>query len=106
MFRKVYVEATPANCVAFYGPKGDSYKVLDERNIAMPWLWKIDATQWINPTHIVHIEDHPTWDPPLLVITMAIHAGKYEVTLTGEARERLLIYLVRETEPDAPQEPA
>jgi len=37
----------------------------------MPQLWKIDATQWINPAHIVHIKDTPDADPPTLVVLMA-----------------------------------
>jgi len=72
----------------------------------MPQFLKIDATQWINPALIVHIEDNPTWDTPTIDIVMAavqtrpsLYEGKsseldtYTLTLTGPARERVLHYL-------------
>jgi hypothetical protein len=76
----------------------------------MPQFWKIDATQWINPTHIVRIEDDHRSYPPTIMIWMAGvemsargSAGQpHTVTLTGDARERLLTYLARDAVPGEP----
>jgi len=76
----------------------------------MPSFWQIDATQWINPTHILHIEDRPREKPPTLVLWMAApdtgelsHAVQpYHLKLEGAARETLLAYLARETESPPP----
>jgi hypothetical protein len=76
----------------------------------MPQFWKLDALQWINPEHIVHVEDSPQVEPPTVRIKMAAEEPTaqahglepYTLTLTGEARERLLAYLVRDEAPDLP----
>ena len=70
----------------------------------MPQFWQIEATQWINPTHIVHIKDDPTAHPPSLVVLMtAVEPSvrdsalvPYSVALEGAARERVLQYLTDE----------
>ena len=76
----------------------------------MPQFWKIDATQWINPEHTIHVEDHPHWGQPTIDVTMtAIQPTlresalePYTLTLNGEARERLLTYLAGDAAPDVP----
>jgi hypothetical protein len=76
----------------------------------MPQFWQIGATQWINPAHIVHVEDDPTATPPLLSVllpTPAVGIARpsqepHKLRLAGESRERLLAYLARETEPVPP----
>jgi hypothetical protein len=70
----------------------------------MSQLWQIDATQWINPTHIVHIEDDPTGDPPTLHMTLA--TVQLTLRLDGPARDRVLQYLAHDAAPDEPQERA
>jgi hypothetical protein len=80
----------------------------------MPQFWKIDATQWINPAHIVHIKDNPTREPPHLVVLMATVESSvresvtvpYALTLEGLARERVLQYLTRDAALGEPEEPA
>ena len=74
----------------------------------MPQFWKIDATQWINPAQIVYVEDHPEWEQPTIDVTMtALQSNSqasglepYTLPLTGEARERVRRYLVRDAAPD------
>lgn len=76
----------------------------------MPQFWKIDALQWINPEHIVHVEDAPHGEQPTLRVKMSAleptvegrGVEPYTVALTGEAREKLLAYLARETEAPPP----
>jgi len=78
--------------------------------IEMPQFWKLDATQWINPEHIVHVEDRPDWEQPTMDVTMmALQSTMqesgiepYTLSLTGEARERVLRYLARDAAPDMP----
>ena len=48
----------------------------------MPQFWKLDALQWINPDHIVHVEE------------------PYTLVLTGDARDRVLAYLARDAAPE------
>ena len=36
----------------------------------MPQFWKLDALQWLNPEHIVHVEDAPHVEPPTLRVKM------------------------------------
>ena len=38
----------------------------------MPQFWKIDALQWINPEHIVHVEDSPHLEAP----TVRVNGGR------------------------------
>jgi len=72
----------------------------------MPQFWKLDALQWINPAHIVHVEDAPQREPPTLRVKMLTleptaqcsAEEPYTLGLTGEARENVLAYLARETE--------
>jgi hypothetical protein len=88
-----------------------------KRNMKMPQFWKIeqgDRTHWINPAHIVYVQDNPNLDRPAVWITMvAVESGEernkleqYTLALDGEAREKFLAYLVRETESDPPPTPA
>jgi hypothetical protein len=80
----------------------------------MPQFWQIDPTRWINPAHIVYVEDYPNEDQPTLWATMvATESGMgrdrsepYTLDLDGEAREKFLAYLARETEPAPPPAPA
>jgi hypothetical protein len=77
----------------------------------MPQFWQIDPTLWLNPMHIVYVEDNPDRHPPTLyVTTVAVASGRersslepYTQALHGEAREKLLAYLARETESAPPQ---
>jgi hypothetical protein len=42
----------------------------------MPQFWQIDATRWINPAHIVYVEDSPDSSLPSLYMTMvAVTSG-------------------------------
>ena len=74
----------------------------------MPQFWKLDATQWINPEQIIYVEDHPEWEQPTIDVTMtALQSSLQEsglepftLPLTGEARDRVLRYLVRDAAPD------
>jgi len=76
----------------------------------MPQFWKLDDWQWINPAHIVHVEDAPHGEQPMLRVKMLVleptvegHGVEpYTLALTGEAREKLLAYLAREMEPAPP----
>ena len=80
----------------------------------MPQFWKLDALQWINPDHIVHVEDAPQAEPPTLRVKMLVleptvqgsGAEPYLLVLTGEARDTVLAYLARETEVAPPPSPA
>jgi hypothetical protein len=36
----------------------------------MPQFWQLDAGQWINPTHIVHVEDVPHGEQPIVRVKM------------------------------------
>ena len=77
----------------------------------MPQFWQIDSTRWLNPAHIVYVEDDLDRSPLTLHVTMvAVTSGRersslepYTLTLDGEAREKLLAYLARETESAPPQ---
>ncbi len=74
----------------------------------MPQFWKLDATQWINPEHIIYVEDHPEWEQPTIDVTMTALQSNiqesglepYTQSFTGEARDRVLRYLVRDAAPD------
>ena len=74
----------------------------------MPQFWKIDALQWINPAHIVHVEDCPQYEQPTLRVKMSVQEPTvegsgllpYTLALTDEARQRFLAYLARNTAPD------
>ena len=76
----------------------------------MPQFWKLDALQWLNPDHIVHVEDAPQVAPPTLRIKMVTleptvqgnAEEPYTLALTGEARDTILAYLARETESQPP----
>jgi hypothetical protein len=76
----------------------------------MPQFWKLDALQWLNPEHIVHVEDAPQGEPPTLRIKMVTleptiqgsAEEPYTLALTGEARDTVLAYLARETESPPP----
>ena len=76
----------------------------------MPQFWQIDATRWINPAHIVYVEDSPDSSLPSLYVTMvAVTSGlrrtgheEYTLELKGESREAFLAYLARETESAPP----
>ena len=76
----------------------------------MPQFWQIDATRWINPAHIVYVEDSPDSSLPSLYVTMvAVTSGlrrtgheEYTLALQGESREAFLAYLARETEAPPP----
>ena len=80
----------------------------------MPQFWKIDALQWINPEHIVHVEDAPHEEQPTLRVKMLAPAPTveghgvepYTLALTGEVRDTFLAYLARETESSPPAPPA
>jgi hypothetical protein len=80
----------------------------------MPHFWQINPTLWINPAHIVYVEDTPGSSLPTLQVTMvAVASGlertrieEYTLELEGEAREKLLAYLARETESTPPPAPA
>ena len=80
----------------------------------MPKFWKVDALQWINPAHIVHVQDAPHVEPPTLSVKMltlepTIQGSAeepYTLVLTGEARHTILAYLARETEAAPPPSPA
>jgi hypothetical protein len=76
----------------------------------MPQFWKLDALQWLNPEHIVHVEDAPHVEPPTLRVKMLTleptvqgsAAEPYTLALTDEARDKLLAYLAREAAPEVP----
>jgi hypothetical protein len=86
----------------------------------MPHFWQIDPTQWINPEHIVYVEDKPDArrpdsraDPYLEIRMVAVVSGeqrlgdeRYTIVLSGEDREKFLAYLARETESAPPPAPA
>src|SRR5262245_29126434 len=84
------------------------------RKPAMPQFWKLDALQWLNPAHIVHVEDAPQLEPPTLRVKMLTleptvegrAAEPYTLVLTGETRDTVLAYLARETESPPPPPPA
>jgi hypothetical protein len=77
----------------------------------MPQFWQLDAVQWINPAHIVHVEEDPHGEQPILRVKMLAleptvtgrGVEPYTLALTGEARATLLAYLPRETEAPPPQ---
>ena len=79
----------------------------------MPQFWQIDATRWINPAYIVHVKDNPDLDRPAVwITTVAVESGAesnklqtYTLALDGEAREKFLAYLARETETVPPPAP-
>ena len=74
----------------------------------MPQFWKLDALQWINPEHIVHVEDSQQVEPPTLRVKMLTleptvqgsAEEPYTLTLTGEARDKVLAYLARDAAPE------
>ena len=74
----------------------------------MPQFWKLDALQWLNPEHIVHVEDVPQVEPPTLRVKMVTieptiqgsAAEPYTLRLTGEARDKVLAYLARDAAPE------
>ena len=74
----------------------------------MPQFWKLDALQWLNPEHIVHVEDAPQVEPPTLRVNMVTleptvqgsAEEPYTLRLTGEARYRVLAYLARDAAPE------
>jgi len=74
----------------------------------MPQFWKLDALQWLNPAHIVHVEDAPQGEPPTLRVKMVTleptiqgsAEEPYTLTLTGEARAKVLAYLARDAAPE------
>ena len=76
----------------------------------MPQFWKIDALQWINPEHIVHVEDFPHLESPTVRVKMSAEEPTvqgsglepYTLALTDESRERLLAYLTRDETPYVP----
>jgi hypothetical protein len=76
----------------------------------MPQFWKLDALQWLNPDHIVHVEDAPQVEPPTLRVKMVTleptvqgsAAEPYTLALTGEARDKVLAYLARDAAPEVP----
>ena len=80
----------------------------------MSHFWQVSATLWLNPQHIAYVEDYPESRTPALWVTMvAIASGmdrtqteEYTLELEGAAREKLLAYLVRETEPPPAPAPA
>ena len=57
----------------------------------MPFFWQIDATQWLNPTHIFHIEDLPRSHPPRLRVWMAAS----ETSELGTAVQSTVLVLER-----------
>ena len=85
----------------------------------MPPIWQINSTLWINPAHIVFVEDdvyaegYSNTPTPLLGVMMVAVAPsgarfsneKYTLVLDSEAREKLLAYLARETESAPPPAP-
>lgn len=95
-------------------PQAVCTKHLNDRKRQMPQFWKLDALQWLNPEHIVHVEDAPHAEPPTLRVKMVTleptvqgsAAEPYTVELTGEARDKVLAYLTRETESPPPPPPA
>jgi hypothetical protein len=80
----------------------------------MPHFWQIDPTRWINPEHIVYVEDTPASTPPFVrVMMIAVESGMDRqrsapstLALVGEAREEFLAYLAHETESLPPPPPA
>jgi len=74
----------------------------------MPQFWKLDALQWLNPDHIVHVEDVPQVEPPTLRIKMVTleptvqgnAEEPYTLALTGDARDKVLAYLARDATPE------
>ena len=74
----------------------------------MPQFWKLDALQWLNPEHIVHVEDVPQVEPPTLRIKMVTleptvqgnAEEPYTLALTGDARDKVLAYLARDAAPE------
>jgi len=74
----------------------------------MPQFWKLDALQWINPDHIVHVEDVPQVEPAALRVKMVTleptiqgsAEEPYTLVLTGDARDRVLAYLARDAAPE------
>jgi hypothetical protein len=76
----------------------------------MPHFWQIEPTRWINPEHIVYVEDTPASTPPVIRVMMLAgesvmdrqRSAPYALTLVGEAREEFLAYMVRETESPPP----
>jgi len=74
----------------------------------MPQFWRLYALQWINPDHIVHVEDLPQVEPPALRVKMVTleptiqgsAEEPYTLVLTGDARERVLAYLARDAAPE------
>ena len=72
----------------------------------MPPFWQLGPTYWINPAYIVDVTDDTTATPPTLWVLMgatevggASHSVEpHQLGLEGEAREKLLAYLARETE--------
>ena len=71
----------------------------------MPQFCKLDALQWINPEHIVHVEDAPHVEPPTLRVKMLTleptvqgsAEEPYPLALTGVTRDKVLAYLGRTT---------
>ena len=76
----------------------------------MPQFWQITPTQWINPAHIVHVEDNPGSHTPFVSVTMVPPdsgelLGKlqpFTCSFAGEDRGTFLAYLARETEAPPP----
>ena len=74
----------------------------------MPQFWKLVALQWINPDHIVHVEDAPHVQPPTLRVKMlalepTIQGSAeepYTLVLTDEARDKVLAYPARDAAPE------
>ena len=74
----------------------------------MPHFLKLDALKWINPAHIVHVEDAPQLEPPMLRVKMLTleptvqgsAEEPYTLALTGEARDKVLAYLASNTAPE------
>ena len=46
----------------------------------MPHFWQIEPTRWINPAHIVYVEDTPDSSLPTLPVTMVAVASGLERT--------------------------
>jgi hypothetical protein len=73
----------------------------------MPQLWQIRTTEWINPAHIVHIEDHPELASPILRLTMSVGRASHEsgdnepytVLLDGPGRRDVLRYIAQAVTP-------
>jgi hypothetical protein len=80
----------------------------------MPHFWQIDPTRWINPEHIVYVEDTPASTPPVVRVMMIAgesgmdrqRSAPSTLVLVGEAREEFLAYMARETESPPPPPPA